>query len=90
MNRFFAMLRYSKKLRIIAIFVLLDFLLIVGALIFDIIELLKAINNSASLSLAFLPINIALIALCAVNIISIIIFIVTKKLKEKKYEQEKN
>lgn len=90
MSRFFAMLRYSRKLRILAICGLIDLIVVLGFAIFDVVELVMVLGNSASLSLAFLPINIAFIALCAANIIALIVFVITKKLKEKKYEQEKN
>lgn len=90
MSRFFAMLRYSKKFKIITICGLIDLMLILSLIVFDFVQFIMISFNTAKLSYVFFPINIALISIIVINIISILIFIIVKKLKEKKYEQEKN
>ena len=83
MRRFFAMLRYSKKLLIVSICLLVDICLILGLSIFDIIQLIQISNNSVMLSPAFIPINFALMGLAVANVVALVSFIIFKRRKEK-------
>lgn len=90
MNRLFAMLRYSKALKIILICAIIDLCFILGISIFDIVQLLLVQNNPAKLSTLFVPLNIALVVLSGLSICLIIAGIVLIKCREKRNEQEKN
>ena len=83
MNKFFGLMRYSKKLLAIAIVATINLLLIAGICVFDIIEMLIVLNNHAKISSAFLPLNILLIVLTAFSIISIIILLIFNKKRGK-------
>ena len=88
MRRFFAMLRYSKKLLIIAIVTLIDVLLMLGLIVFDVVQFALLKNNSAMLSAAFIPINIVLIVLAGLNLIAVIGFMIYRKRKETSNEAQ--
>lgn len=90
MNRLFAMFRYSKKLLFVSILVFVDLLCMFGIIVFDVVQLIMIKNNSASLLSVFIPLNIALIALAAINLLLVISFIIIKKLKEKNDEFKKD
>ena len=88
MRRFFAMLRYSKKLLIITIATLIDVLLMLGLIVFDVVQFALLKNNSAMLSAAFIPINIVLIVLAGLNLIAVIGFMIYRKRKETSNEAQ--
>ena len=88
MRRFFAMMRYSKKLMILTICIVVDICLILGLCIFDLIQFIQISKNSVLLSPAFIPLNIVLISLAGLNLLAIIAFVVLKKIEEKSHEIE--
>ena len=88
MRRFFAMLRYSKKLLIITIATLIDVLLMLGLIVFDVVQFALLKNNSVMLSAAFIPINIVLIVLAGLNLIAVIGFMIYRKRKETSNEAQ--
>ncbi len=90
MNRFFAMFRYSKKLLVISILLMFDLLLTIGLVAFDVIQLILIAKNHAMLSGLFLPLNIILIILASINLISVVAFVIIKKLKENNNEFKEN
>ena len=90
MNRFFAMMRYSKKLLILSICLVVDLCLILGLCIFDVVQMIQISKNAILLSSGFVSLNIVLIALLGINIVSIITYLVVYKIKERKYESKKN
>lgn len=90
MRRFFAMMRYNKKLLIVSICLLVDVCLVLGLGVFDIIQLIQINSNSAMLSPAFIPINFILIALAVANIVALISFIIFKRRKEKSDDFEQD
>ncbi len=88
MRKFFAMMRYSKKLLILTICMAVDICVLLGLCIFDLIQFIQISKNAVLLSPAFIPLNIVLISLAGLNIVAIIVFIVLKKIKEKSHEVE--
>lgn len=90
MNRLFAMFRYSKKLRGVVIAFAIDLAVVLGLVVFDVVQLIEIGTNSAKLSSLFIPLNITLITICAINLIFIISLIIIKKHKEKKDEFKEN
>lgn len=90
MNRLFAMFRYSKKLRGLAIAFAIDLAAVLGLVVFDVVQLIEISSNSAKLSAMFIPFNVVLIVVCAINLIFIISFIIIKKYREKKDELKEN
>ena len=88
MRRFFAMMRYSKKLLILTICIAVDICLLLGLCVFDLIQFIQISKNAVLLSPVFMPVNIALMSLAGLNILAIIVFIVLKKIKEKSHEVE--
>lgn len=90
MNRFFGMMRYNKQLLIVSIISLVDALFVFGVGVFDIIHIVQVTKNSASLSPAFIPINVALIVVVAVSLLAILTMFVIKIIKGKNNEPKKN
>ena len=90
MRRFFAMMRYNKKLLAITICLLIDLIVILGLCVFDIIQLINISKNSATISSAFVVVNIVLISLMVLNFIILVATIVVKRHKEKEYEFKQN
>lgn len=90
MNRFFGMMRYNKQLLIVSIISLVDAVFVLGVGIFDIIHVIQVTKNSASLSPAFIPINVALIVVVAVSLLAILTMFVIKMIKGKNNEPKKN
>lgn len=90
MNRFFGMMRYNKQLLVVAIVSLVDAIFVLGVGIFDIIHVIQVTKNSASLSPAFIPINVALIVVVAVSLLAILTMFVIKMIKGKNNEPKKN
>jgi biotin transporter BioY len=88
MRKFFAMMRYSKKLLILTICIAVDICLLLGLCVFDLIQFIQISKNAVLLSPAFIPLNIVLISLAGLNIVAIIVSIVLKKIKEKSHEVE--
>ena len=82
MRRFFAMMRYSKKLLAVTIGLTIDILVMLGLIVFDVVHFVQLQSNAAMLSSAVIPINIVLIVLSVINILAIIIWIVFKRKKE--------
>ena len=83
MRRFFAMLRYSKKLFVLSICLGIELLLVLGLCIFDVVQLIQVTRNSVLISNAFMTLNIILISLLAVNLIAVVVFAVIEKIKIK-------
>lgn len=69
---------------------MLDLLVILGIIVFDIVQSILIKQNHASLSSAFIPLNITLISLVLINLIFIITFIIIKRHKEKNNEFKKD
>ena len=90
MSRFFGMMRYNKQLFVVAIVSLVEALFVLGVGIFDIIHVVQVTKNSASLSPAFIPINVALIVVVAVSLLAILTMFVIKMIKGKNNEPKKN
>lgn len=90
MNRFFAMMRYSKKLLVLCICLLLDICLVFGICVFDVVQIIQISQNAVLLSPIFVVMNIVLIVLLACNIVGIISYIVVRKIKERRHEFEEN
>lgn len=90
MNRFFAMLRYDKKLLWFFIVGLIDLVILLGFVLFDVTQLILISKNSAKISSAFVGVNIAFIVFVSLNLAALITFFVIRKLKEEKYELEKD
>lgn len=90
MNRLFAMFRYSKKLLVLFVCLCVDVCAIAGLCLFDIIQFVLIVNNSAMLSKAFLPLNIALIVLVCLNVALFVTIFILKKHQEKKDELKKD
>lgn len=86
MNRFFAMLRYDKKRLWFLLAGLIDLLIILVFLTFDIIELIVISKNSVKISSAFVGINIAFIIFVALNLFALITLLIIRKIKEKRDE----
>lgn len=90
MNRLFAMFRYNKKLLWLFVCGVIDLCLIFGIVIFDVVQLILIDKNSALISKAFLPLNIVLLVLVALNIVLIISVLFLRKHREKTNELEKD
>ena len=90
MNRFFAMMRYSKKLLVLCICLLLDICLVFGICVFDVVQIIQISQNAVLLSPVFVVMNIVLIVLLACNIVGLISYIVVRKFKERRHELEEN
>ena len=90
MRRFFAMLRYSKKMLAFTICAVVDFCVLLGFIIFDVMQYVGIKNNAASLSSSFISINIVLIVLAVMNIAVIFGFVFYKKRKEKLNDSKEN
>lgn len=86
MNRFFAMLRYDKKLLWLFIAGIIDLLIILGFVAFDVIQLIIISENSAKISSVFVGVNIAFIIFVSLNLLMLITLFVIRKLKEKRDE----
>ena len=84
MRRFFAMMRYSKKLLIAMICLCVDVLLAVGLCVFDLVQIIQISKNSVSISPAFVTVNLILISLMVLNLVVIASAIIIKKIKEKR------
>ena len=83
MRRLLAMMRYDKKIMIAAIALIIDVCLVFALGFFDVVQLIQIKNNAATLSSAFVSVNIVLLGLAVVNILAIIGFIIFKRRKEK-------
>lgn len=83
MRRFFAMMRYDKRLLIVAISLIVDVVLVLALGVFDVVQLIQIRNNSAMISSAFIPVNFILIGLAIANMVALISFIIFKRRKEK-------
>lgn len=90
MNRFFGMMRYNKQLLVVAIVSLVDAIFVLGVGIFDIIHVVQVTKNSAKLSPAFIPINVALIVVVAASLLAILTMFVIKIIKGKNNESKKD
>lgn len=90
MSRFFGMMRYNKQLLIVTIISIIDAIFVLGVGVFDIIHVVQVTKNSASLSPAFIPINIALIVVVAVSLLAILTMFVIKIIKGKNNESKKD
>ena len=90
MRRFFAMLRYSKKMLAFTICAVIDFCVMLGLIIFDVVQYVSVKNNAASLSSAFISVNIVLIVWAVMNISVIFGFVFYKKRKEKLNDSKEN
>ena len=90
MSRFFGMMRYNKQLLIVTIVSIIDAIFVLGVGVFDIIHVVQVTKNSASLSPAFIPINIALIVVVAVSLLAILTMFVIKIIKGKNNESKKD
>lgn len=86
MNRFFAMLRYDKKLLWFFVAGMIDLLVIFGFVAFDVIQLIIISKNSVKISSAFVGVNIAFIIFVSLNLLALITLFVIRKLKEKRDE----
>lgn len=86
MNRFFAILRYDKKLLWFFIAGIIDLLIILGFVAFDVIQLIIISKNSVKISSAFVGVNIAFIIFVSLNLLALITLFVIRKLKEKRDE----
>lgn len=90
MRRFLAMMRYSKKLLILTICLLVELCIILGICIFDVVQLIQVLKNTVLLSPAFVVLNIVLIGLLVINVAVLIISIVYRRVKEKEREFEED
>lgn len=90
MNRLFAMMRYSKRYMFFCIAVFVDVLAIISVFIFNAVQLILIRNNNACLSSIFVPLNIGLVVLLAINLILIICFVIIKRHGEINDELKKN
>ena len=90
MRRFFAMMRYSKKLLIISICVAIDVLIAIGLCVFNTVQLIEISSNAVKISPLFMIINIILISLMALNLMVVAAVIILKKYKEKRDELKDN
>lgn len=86
MNKLFGMMRYNKQLLVVFIISVIDAIFVLGVGIFDIIQVVQISKNSASLTPAFVPINIALIVVVAVSLLTITAMFVIKLIKGKNNE----
>lgn len=86
MNKLFGMMRYNKQLLVVFIISVIDAIFVLGVGIFDIIQVVQISKNSASLTPAFIPINIALIVVVAVSLLTITAMFVIKLIKGKNNE----
>lgn len=90
MRKFFAMMRYSKKLLLLAIIISLDVLCVVGLCVFDVVQAIKISKNAVMISTAFMAVNYVLVSLMLLNIVALIVAIVLKRHKEKDDELKQN
>lgn len=86
MNRLFAMFRYDKKLLCFFIAGLVDLLIILGFVAFDVIQLIMISKNSVKISSAFVGVNIAFIIFVSLNLLILISLFIIRKIKEKRDE----
>ena len=87
MNNFFSKLSYDKKLRTFFIFTVVDLMLMLALIIFDIIQFVTIKSYPNKLSNLFVPLNIALIVL-AIGTITILIIMLVKKIITEKRKNE--
>lgn len=90
MNRFFGMMRYSKKTLIVFVALMVELAFVLGVAIFDMIQFILINKNSAKLSPLFVPINISLIVLVGLSLLTVISMFVIKIIKGKKNEFKKD
>ena len=86
MDRLFGMLRYSKQALIVFVAAMVEVVFVLAVGIFDIVQFVLVKNNSAKLSPAFVPMNIALAVVVGVSFLLIVAMFVTKIVKGKKNE----
>ena len=86
MNRFFGMMRYSKKTLIVFVAFMAELAFVLGVAIFDMIQFILINKNSAKLSPLFVPINISLIVVVGLSLLTVISMFVIKIIKGKKNE----
>ena len=84
MSRFFGMMRYSKQLLIVFIAAMIEACFVLGVLGFDVVQLIITRSNAAALSPAFIPLNIALIAVIGLSVFAVATMIIIKVIKGKK------
>lgn len=89
MNKFFSKLSYDKKLRTFFIFMIVDLMLMLALIIFDIIQFVTIKSDPNKLSNLFVPLNIALIVLAIGTITILIIMLVKKNITEKRKNEIK-
>ena len=90
MNKLFGMMRYNKQLLVVFIVSVIDAIFVLGVGIFDIVQVIQISKNSASLTSAFVPINIALIVVVAVSLLTITAMFVIRLIKGKNNESKKD
>lgn len=90
MNRFFGMMRYSKKTLIVFVALMVELAFVLGVAIFDIIQFILINKNSAKLSPLFVPINISLIVVVGLSLLIVNSMFVIKIIKGKKNEFKKD
>ena len=86
MNRFFAMMRYNKRLLILFICFIVNIVFVLSVLIFDIIHLIMINKNAVSFTPAFLTLNIILICVVALSLLLVIAMFVFMKIKGNRNE----
>ena len=90
MSRLFGMMRYNKQALFVFIGFMIEVAFVLGIVIFDIVQFVIINNNSAKLSPAFVPLNIALVVVVGLSLIAIITMFVIKTVKGKKNESKKD
>ena len=90
MNRFFAMMRYNKRLLILFICFIVNVFFVLSVLIFDIIHLIMINKNAVNFTSAFLTLNIILICVVSLSLLLVIVMFVLMKIKGKRNEFEEN
>ena len=90
MSRLFGMMRYNKQLLIVFIVSLVDIFFVLTVGVFDVVQLVQISQNSAKLSPAFVPLNIALAVVVGVTLLLVVLMFVIKIIKGKKNESKKS
>ena len=90
MNRLFGLMRYNKQAFIVFVAVMVEIAFVLGVVIFDVVQFVLVKSNSAKLSPAFVPMNIALVVVVGLSLVAIIIMFVAKIVKGKRNESKKD
>lgn len=83
-------MRYNKQALFVFIGLMIELVFVLGVVIFDIVQFVITNNNSAKLSPAFVPLNIALVVVVGVSLLAVVTMFVIKIIKGKRNESKKD